>query len=667
LNNVADIIDSYKRTIDEKETMRVEAVKANESKSRFLATMSHEIRTPMNAVIGISEIALMRGDLPGDLAGSLLKIRNSGHTLLGIINDILDMSKIETGKLELLPAEYDLPSLINDTMQLNVIRIGSKPVEFALEVDPSVPARLVGDELRIKQILNNILSNAFKYTERGKVTLAVSFASGAENGDGSLILRVSDTGQGMRKEDVARLFDEYSRFNLGLNRNTEGTGLGMTITRKLTAMMNGVIEVESEYGKGSSFTVSLPQRTIENAGVIGAEIVSRLRNFTFSDDSRDKKLQLQREYMPYGSILIVDDMESNLFIAQGLMAPYGLKIETVTSGFTALEKVRAGSVYDIIFLDHMMPDMDGIETIRRLRELGYSAPVIALTANATAGNDKMFREHGFDEFISKPIDLRQLDITLNTYVKGRHSEDAQRLHNREAGGAARRNETAERWIPHEKLKKAELAAEQAPAPRTAGLRIKGLDTARGIAMTGGSEANYIEVLTLFCKDSAARLEILKKMPDESGLAAFVTQVHSLKSASASIGAAEISAEAARLEVAGREGNMVFIEEAAPVFSARLEELVEAIRAELANGTDTGARSATGPAPNADYHPLLRELAAALEAENTRAVDRLLEELNQKTLDAKTRESLEQISEQVLTAEFDAALEIIAGMTDAKEG
>ena len=406
---------------------RQAAEAATRSKSEFLAAMSHEIRTPLNAIIGIAQIQLQKKNLPEEYVTALEKINASGDSLLGIINDILDLSKIEIGKMELHPGEYSVPHLINDAVQLNIIRIGSKPIDFTLDIDESLPSKMYGDELRLKQILNNLLSNAIKYTKKGQVKLSVSHVAVGDD----VILRfvIRDTGQGMRREDKERLFSQYRRFNADANRATEGTGLGLNITKKLIEMMDGTIGVESEYEKGSMFFVTARQGAVECAP-IGSEVAKKLRNFTFTSGRQAVALEIDNEPMPYGSVLVVDDVETNLYVAKGLLAPYGLNIETAESGFEAIEKTATamanGNTYDIIFMDHMMPKMDGIEAAQKLRERGYHGPIVALTANALVGNDEMFARHGFDGFISKPIDTLRLNEVLNQFIRGKHGEGAKK-------------------------------------------------------------------------------------------------------------------------------------------------------------------------------------------------------------------------------------------------
>jgi len=393
-----------------------DAEESNKAKSQFLATVSHEIRTPMNVILGITEMQLQEENLPTDYEEALSKIHSSGDLLLHIINDILDLSKIEAGKLELIIAKIDMGSLINDSIILNQMRSEHKPIEFKLDVDEHVPAELYGDELRIKQILNNILSNAFKYTQEGEVRLGVrSEAIPGSDNMVMLILTVEDTGQGMSQEQIHRLFDEYTRFNAETNRSEVGTGLGMNITRNLVRLMKGTIDVHSEVGAGSAFTVRLPLAN-DGSPSIGKEAAEYLGQFRGSAIP-GKRDALVRELMPYGKVLLVDDMITNIDVAKIILKPYRLTIETALSGFEAIQMVSDGAVYDIIFMDHMMPRMDGMETTQKIREMGYSHCIIALTANAVVGQAELFLQSGFDAFISKPIDMRQLNEMLNRYIR----------------------------------------------------------------------------------------------------------------------------------------------------------------------------------------------------------------------------------------------------------
>ena len=426
---IAFVMQSKKAT----EENAARAQDATQAKSRFLAFMSHEMRTPMNSIIGISGIELENEAYPPDVQDAFGRINKSGRTLLGIINDILDLSKVETGKLEIIPVKYDVAGLINDTAQLNVMLIGDKNIKFMVKAAETLPATLLGDDLRIKQILNNILSNSIKYTNEGTVTLTVDFddnvapvdtvaeygyAASSDMDDNkdviNLIFTVSDTGQGMTKEQLATLYDEYAMFNQEANRKIEGTGLGMSITKNLVQMMKGKMEAESEPGVGTTFKIYLLQKTT-GSDVLGKELAESLSSFEFTNQMNRAKLV--RDYMPYGSVLIVDDVDANLFVAKGLMKPYGFEIETASSGFEVLDKTRGGTKYDVIFMDHMMPEMDGVETTEKLREMGYKGVIIALTANALVGNDEMFAQHGFDGFIPKPIEIHDLDDIINKYIR----------------------------------------------------------------------------------------------------------------------------------------------------------------------------------------------------------------------------------------------------------
>jgi signal transduction histidine kinase/CheY-like chemotaxis protein len=396
---------------------------ANTAKSKFLANISHEIRTPMNVILGVTESYLQDENIPQEYQDGYEKIYNAGDLLLHIINDILDLSKIDSGKFDLIPAKYETSSLINDTAHMNTIRFQHKPIKFNLLADENIPLELIGDELRIKQILNNLLSNAFKYTDSGEVTLSFAVEDPPESQGNTaqalLIIRVSDTGQGMTEEQVKVLFDEYTRFNSENNRNISGTGLGMAITHNLVKLMNGELSVDSAPGRGTVITVRIPQG-LAGSGTLGGETAKKLETFNFTAVSQKKNKKLIREPMPYGKVLIVDDMKSNLDVAVLLLTPYQLQIDIAESGGEALNIIKNGKEYDLIFMDHMMPDMDGLETTIKIRGLGYKKPVFALTANAVSGQREIFLNNGFDGCISKPVDVRQLNDTLNKYIRDKY-------------------------------------------------------------------------------------------------------------------------------------------------------------------------------------------------------------------------------------------------------
>ncbi|MDR3116055.1 MAG: response regulator [Treponema sp.] len=400
---------------------RIIADRKSEGKSAFLSNISHEIRTPLNAVLGLLEVEIQK-NLPEKTQKNLEKIYNSGSLLLEIINDILDISKIESGNFEIVSSEYDLSRLINDTIQLNMVRIGSKHITFRLEIDEAAPARLTGDELRLRQILNNLLSNAIKYTEEGRIILSVTWR---QTETGFLCFTITDTGRGIKKEDMGKLFNAYTQFETAANRNTQGTGLGLFITKGLVEHMGGTITAESEYGKGSVFSVQIPQEALGET-IIGKETAESLRSFQFSGSRREYGVNLIHHQMPYGKVLVVDDVEINLDVMTGILMPYRLRVDTALSGKEAIEMVRAEEPrYDLIFMDHMMPEMDGIETVRIIRKINSdyarTVPIIALTANAIAGNREIFLENGFNDFISKPIDIKRLDTVLNRWIRDKQN------------------------------------------------------------------------------------------------------------------------------------------------------------------------------------------------------------------------------------------------------
>jgi len=411
------------RAITAASARSIKAEEESRTKTQFLSRMSHEIRTPMNSVYGIAEIELQKNIHNKEAEDAFLRILSSSRMLINIINDILDLSKVEAGKIEIVPNKYEIASLIADTLQLNLMYTGNKNVEFTLSINENLPVSLIGDEIRIKQILNNLLSNAFKYTSEGEVNLKFDMEQTSDGNDIMLIVNVSDTGQGMDNEQISQLFNtEFVRFNQEQNRAIEGTGLGMVISYSLVQLMGGNITVSSTVGEGTTFTISIPQK-VHNAQAVGRELLESLQNFETAKDYMKGRTQLLHEPMPYGRVLVVDDVESNLYVIKNYLQPYRLSVETVDSGHKAIAKIEDGNEYDIIFMDHMMPGMDGLEATKILQGKGYRHPIVALTANATVGISTMFLENGFSDFISKPIDPSKLEACLMNLIKAKQPKE----------------------------------------------------------------------------------------------------------------------------------------------------------------------------------------------------------------------------------------------------
>ncbi|MCL2357173.1 MAG: ATP-binding protein [Defluviitaleaceae bacterium] len=406
-SDMRGVYESMQR--EQQATERSAQIEAHsQAKSRFFARMSHELRTPLTAVHGISEILLQRPDTHADIEEAMAKIHNSSTSLIRIVNDILDLSKIEAGQLSIVREVYEPANLISDIVQTNIILLADKPVNFVVTADETLPCRLIGDEIRIRQVIINVLSNAFKYTDSGEILFSVHcFKTSPDNVN--LMVMIKDTGRGMNRKQLDTLFKEYTRFHEDDDRFTEGTGLGMPIVYNLLNLMSGDIDIESYVGQGTTIIINIPQQ-VPDSEVIGAETAKRLEQFEIG---LQKKSSFEPKPMPGGRVLVVDDVETNRYVARGLLSFYELDVETCCNGAEAVEKIREGNVYDIIFMDRMMPELNGIEATKILRETGYTNPIVALTANAI----KTEEFSGFDDFVAKPIQSSELDAVLKKFIK----------------------------------------------------------------------------------------------------------------------------------------------------------------------------------------------------------------------------------------------------------
>ena len=388
------------KLINELNIAKDQAVKANQAKSDFLSSMSHEIRTPLNAIVGFSQ-ALSEEDLPEEAKDEVKDIIMASNGLLEIVNGILDISKIESGKIEIVNSEYEFKEIFDSLVALSKARMGDKPLDFIVHYDESIPAVLYGDHTRVKQVILNILTNAIKYTREGYVDFKVS--SIVKGDICRLIISVEDSGIGIKQENIPKLFSKFERLDLDKNITIEGTGLGLAITKKLVELMNGKIVVQSIYGKGSKFTIAIDQRIVKKQLDKKEEKVEEVTSKAI--DVSGKK------------VLIVDDNKINLKVASRLLQGYKVITEEVDSGFSCIDKIKAKEVYDLILMDDMMPKMSGVETLQKLKEIdGFNIPVVALTANAITGMKEKYLADGFTDYLAKPIDKSELNNIISKYL-----------------------------------------------------------------------------------------------------------------------------------------------------------------------------------------------------------------------------------------------------------
>ncbi len=387
------------KLINELNMAKDQAEKANRAKTDFLSSMSHEIRTPLNAIVGFSNSLNDNKDIPESAKSDVKDILIASDNLLEIVNGVLDISKIEANKIEIIKKEYDTKKMLDELSKLTKVRIGEKPIEFITKFDESLPRVLYGDQTRVKQVILNILTNAAKYTDKGKIIFSVQ--SIIKDNVCRMIVSVEDTGRGIKKESIDKLFTKFERLDEDRNTTIEGTGLGLAITKKLVELMRGKIVVQSKYGEGSKFTVSLDQKIVKNP-TIQLDVVST--------DAKVFNLKGKK-------VLVVDDNKLNLKVATRLLTPYNLEIITSESGFDAIELLK-NNKYDIILMDDMMPKMSGTETLKEIKKNNlYDGPIIALTANALTGMREKYIESGFDDYLAKPIEKPELSRVLEKYLK----------------------------------------------------------------------------------------------------------------------------------------------------------------------------------------------------------------------------------------------------------
>ena len=516
------------RYMEELEKQKDIADSANEAKSRFLASMSHEIRTPINAVLGMDEM-ILRESTEKTIRAYAADIMSAGRTLLSLINDILDLSKVEEGKMEIIPVQYDLSLLINDLVNMIRDRAAKKGLKLNVNADEHLPRILNGDEIRVRQCVMNLLTNAVKYTEAGEVTLDITYDKKDEDHI-MLCFVVKDTGIGMKEEDMENLFSPYKRIEEKRNRSIEGTGLGMSITRQLLDLMGSTLKVHSEYGRGSEFSFSVEQAVIK-WDVIGSNVISGMSERTHEYH--------ELFHAPGARILVIDDTEMNLTVIQSLLKRTCIGIDTALSGRDGIA-LATEHYYDVIFIDHMMPDMDGIETLGHIRKdtKNKDVPAVALTANAVSGAREMYLDAGFTDYLSKPVDGEKLEQLIFGMLPEEKREVSEKDTDKGEGSDISGTDSGLEFLTR--------------------LGDSGvIDVQTGIKNCGSGDG-YISVLSVFRQTAGVKADEIENLYKNKDFANYTIKVHALKSSARIIGAKDLSERARLLEEAGKSGDTEYI-------------------------------------------------------------------------------------------------------------
>ena len=601
---------------------------ANRAKTNFVSNMSHEIRTPMNSIVGITEILLRSRHSPKEQE-YLLNIQSSGRVLLTIINDVLDCSKMEAGKMQLFDEPYDTCSLFHDLRISMENRIGHSGLELIYDIDQDIPCKLKGDMGRIRQVIINLVNNAIKYTEKGSVRFSVHVRQ--KNTDKVMLYyEVADTGIGIRKEDHKILFDAFQRVEMDRNRYVEGTGLGLTISQNLVNMMGGVIEVESEYGKGSRFFFTIEQTIIDPTPVSAV-------NYNGQKDNVTEKEAECLFIAPEAHILLVDDNELNLVVAKELLKPLRMQIDTAENGLQAVKMVR-GSQYDLVLMDHMMPVMDGIEAAKAIRALPedkyQKLPIIALTANAMVDARKEFLNAGMNGFVAKPIDFARICNQLKLWLPKDLVRDVPK-------------EEAKKLLADD-LSDSEI---QPKNPQTEFSFEEGVKRC-------GSKAALMKTIRIFYRTIDSKANKIEQCLKEGLISDYVIEVHALKSSALLIGAVPLSEAAKELESYGKQGKTEALEEKTPDVLAMYRDFKNILKP-YADKEEAAKQEAS----DGEWIQALQQIHQCIEQFDLDGVDRIMEKLEEYQIPECIRESMDQLRVYVA----DVSMEEIMELTDTMTG